>query len=356
LVLHYFQDLSYAEMAKALAVSEPAVRQRVSRALHHLQLALRSRGYSGNAVVLLLAAVAMDSSLAIPAGLPVAALALAESGAHSSLSLVLAGLLPNTAKTIALIVAVAGTALLWQTNPPPPSTAGAALITPPAQISAAELSRASSPVRFASTAPQMPRDPQMAAPFPVRQSGMTRNGARRAAPQNRAAPAERGAAPSPRPETSPPPVQRAAGDTPASTIAQEFAEAPETLEAILEGAPRLAWELREAELVPLKAAELYSGLLTQLLGLTQPQELRVAEFLVDHYTELADQRLAGRRPADFPTADWRAARQLEIEKAIAGIEAAVEGDAPVIRSVLTLAEEVEISPDIDAGGGTILGL
>ncbi|HYR58453.1 MAG TPA: RNA polymerase sigma factor, partial [Chthoniobacteraceae bacterium] len=53
LVLHYFQDLSYDEMARTLGVSEPAVRKRVSRALERLGAELRARGVAGNATVLL---------------------------------------------------------------------------------------------------------------------------------------------------------------------------------------------------------------------------------------------------------------------------------------------------------------
>ena len=47
-VLHYFQDLSYAEMAAVLGANEAAVRQRVSRALERLGRALRERGLAAD--------------------------------------------------------------------------------------------------------------------------------------------------------------------------------------------------------------------------------------------------------------------------------------------------------------------
>jgi hypothetical protein len=114
--------------------------------------------------------------------------------------------------------------------------------------------------------------------------------------------------------------------------------------------------LREAELFPLKAAELYAGLLTRLLGLNQPQQLRVEEFLAGHYAQLRERGIAGRRPADFPPAEWISAREVAREEAVIGIGTVIESDAPVIRTVLALGEEVDVSLEPDDGDGTIIDL
>ena len=353
LVLHYFQDLSYPEMAKTLALSEPAVRQRVSRALHHLELALRSRGCSGNAVVLLLAAVATQSGVAIPVGLPAGALMLAQSGASSSLPWFVSGLLSKSTKTIALILAGAGTALFWQTNPAAPRTADAASITSRAERTGGELTSEAGLVRFASRGQEAPA----AAPATSeagRQRGMVRQGARRPDPTG---PRARPVAALTSPDASTQSLEVAATrEAPSRAITREAAEAPEALEAMLEASPRLAWELREAELIPLHAAELYGGLLTQLLSLNEAQKVRVEEFLIGHYTQLGDRGIAGPRPADFPPADWRSAREAALADAVAGVEAAAEADAPVIKTVFTLPDELDALPGLDADDGTIIDL
>ena len=69
LVLHYFQDLGYPEMAARLGIAEPAARKRVSRGLSALELQLARRGVRGAATLLLAGAVAQQSAIAAPAGL-----------------------------------------------------------------------------------------------------------------------------------------------------------------------------------------------------------------------------------------------------------------------------------------------
>jgi RNA polymerase sigma factor (sigma-70 family) len=73
LLLHYFQDLSYVEMATALRVSEPAARKRVSRALQKLGALLREKGLGAPAS--LLAAAAIQTSFAAKTSLAAGALA-----------------------------------------------------------------------------------------------------------------------------------------------------------------------------------------------------------------------------------------------------------------------------------------
>lgn len=69
LVLHYFQDLGYPEMAARLGIAEPAARKRVSRGLSALEQQLARRGVRGAATLLLAGAVAQQSALGAPAGL-----------------------------------------------------------------------------------------------------------------------------------------------------------------------------------------------------------------------------------------------------------------------------------------------
>ena len=355
LVLHYFQDLSYPEMAKTLALSEPAVRQRVSRALHHLELVLRSRGYSGNAVVLLLAAVATHPGLAIPAGLSASALALAKSGASSSLPWFLSGLVPNSTKTAALVLAVAGTALLWETDPPASRTAAAAIV-PTMQTPGLELPNEPQPARLASTAPQG-QATQQTNSEPAFSSPAHQNAIRHAARAQVTKPVETAAArlggEKPRPASARP---TAPGNLPSEGVARELPEAAEALEARVPDFPRLAWELREAELLPRRAAELYTDLLTQLLELNHAQQLRVEEFLAGHYAQLRDRGIAGRRPPDFPQAEWIEARNIARDEAVTGIGDALESDPPIIKDILDAVDAVEVPFGVDAGDGPLLGL
>ena len=75
LLLRYFEDRSYEEVAVRLGLSETAARQRVSRGLRKLEEGLRRRGVGATSAALLTAAAAMQSQLTAQAGLATAALA-----------------------------------------------------------------------------------------------------------------------------------------------------------------------------------------------------------------------------------------------------------------------------------------
>ncbi|HEY2343266.1 MAG TPA: sigma-70 family RNA polymerase sigma factor [Chthoniobacteraceae bacterium] len=74
IVLHYFEDLSYAEIAARLGESEAALRKRSSRAVEQLGQYLRRRGVSASAAGLLVGAAATQASLPAQAGLAQTAL------------------------------------------------------------------------------------------------------------------------------------------------------------------------------------------------------------------------------------------------------------------------------------------
>jgi RNA polymerase sigma factor (sigma-70 family) len=116
LVLHYFQDLSYPEMAASLGISEAAARKRVSRALHAIGVLLRKRGM-GSPTALLAGAAALQASFTSQAS---AAGALAAPSAVSApFPLLLNALMSHLSVKIA--VCAAGLALLplayeWSAN------------------------------------------------------------------------------------------------------------------------------------------------------------------------------------------------------------------------------------------------
>ena len=109
-VMHHLQDRSYAEMAAALGLTEPAVRKRVSRGLQSLSSQLRSRGFGGSAASLLVGAAALQvgsSSVAVAATVATAA----------PLSLTLTTLMAHTAIKLAVVVTlVSAVPIVWQTQ------------------------------------------------------------------------------------------------------------------------------------------------------------------------------------------------------------------------------------------------
>ena len=129
LVLHYFQDLSYPEMARALSIEEAAARKRVSRALQSLETQLRRRGLGTSATALLTAAAAQQASVPAHAGL--AAAALSAIPAAAPLSIAIATLMSQTTLKVVCAAALIATplALEWKAN--------AALRTEIAQIRSA---------------------------------------------------------------------------------------------------------------------------------------------------------------------------------------------------------------------------
>jgi RNA polymerase sigma factor (sigma-70 family) len=115
LLLHYFEDRSYPDMAAALGLSEPAARKRVSRALEKLGAQLRRRGLHSAAVTLLTGAAAMQTGTVAAAG---SSLALATTGtAASSFTLTFSTFMAHTAVKIAavatLLVAIP---IAWQSR------------------------------------------------------------------------------------------------------------------------------------------------------------------------------------------------------------------------------------------------
>lgn len=117
LVLHYFEDRSYAEMAVTLRVSEAAARQRVSRGLRALGDRLRRRGIGASATAILTSGAALQTTMPAQAGL--AAAALSGSGVTSPAMLLFTTLMSHTPTKLA-VSAIALTALpvvfLQETN------------------------------------------------------------------------------------------------------------------------------------------------------------------------------------------------------------------------------------------------
>lgn len=115
LVLHFFQDLSYPEMARVLSIGEAAARKRVSRALQSLETQLRRRGLGASATAILTAATAQQAAAPAQAGLAAAALAALPA---APLSIVIATLMSQTtAKIVCAAVLIATPlALEWKAN------------------------------------------------------------------------------------------------------------------------------------------------------------------------------------------------------------------------------------------------
>lgn len=116
LVLHYFQDLTYPEMAGALRIEEAAARKRVSRALQSLETQLRRRGLRGSVAALLTAAAAQQAALPASAGLATAALATVP--AVAPLSTAVATFMSHSTLKIACAAALIATPLVleWKAN------------------------------------------------------------------------------------------------------------------------------------------------------------------------------------------------------------------------------------------------
>ncbi len=116
LILHYFEDRSYAEMATALGLQEAAVRKRVSRGLKSLSAQLRKRGFQGSAVAALMGAGAMQTGLVslTAAG---AAFTLPAAAGSSSFALTFATLMGNTVfKISAALVIASAIPIAWQSH------------------------------------------------------------------------------------------------------------------------------------------------------------------------------------------------------------------------------------------------
>lgn len=117
LLLHYFQDLSYSEMAAELRIGETAARKRVSRGLQKLGAALRKHGL-GSPKALLAGAAALQASQPASATLAVSTIA-GTSTVSTPLPLIFSAVMSHL--PIKIAVCTAGLALLplgyeWTAN------------------------------------------------------------------------------------------------------------------------------------------------------------------------------------------------------------------------------------------------
>jgi RNA polymerase sigma factor (sigma-70 family) len=104
LLLRYFEDRSYEEVAARLGLSEAAARQRVSRGLRKLEDCLRRRGVGATSAALLTAAVAFQAQVPARAGL--AAAALASNSATTPIALFITTVMSHTASKLAVATLV----------------------------------------------------------------------------------------------------------------------------------------------------------------------------------------------------------------------------------------------------------
>jgi len=96
IVMHYFQDLDYSEMANVLSLSEAATRKRMSQALADLGERLRKADGTNTAIKMLVGAVATQLALSPSPTLAASALATATP------SLIFSSLATMTAASITL--------------------------------------------------------------------------------------------------------------------------------------------------------------------------------------------------------------------------------------------------------------
>ena len=119
IVMHYFEDRGYSEMAGDLGLSEAATRKRMSRALEDLGRRLRRSGVATPAVQLLAGAVAVQAALTPTPSAAASALSAAggASSPVSSAGWILSSLTSASAlKTTAAVVVLSTIPLAWQWN------------------------------------------------------------------------------------------------------------------------------------------------------------------------------------------------------------------------------------------------
>lgn len=115
ILLHYFQDRSYAEMAADLGLNEAAVRKRVSRAVQTLGTRLQRRGSQVSAVATLTSAAAVQSTVPVQASLAGAVLAASAGGTSIPFMLTLTAMTTNTfIKATVITLALTAVPLAWQ--------------------------------------------------------------------------------------------------------------------------------------------------------------------------------------------------------------------------------------------------
>ena len=335
LVLRYFQDLSYPEIAFALELSEAIARKRLFSAVEHLGLRLRIRGIGGNVAALLAGAVAMQSLLLAPSGLAQAALAAAAAGAGSSAFLTVAAILSNaTVRTVALILAFGTLPLVWKVTTSVP--VGSA--SPPASIPAIR-------------PPPADRN-QTAAPAPL----LAKESVTDVLPSATPASLE---SPQPSYRFAPPAAaasfttaaQRPAG---ASRIQEWPSDRDGRVSAVgslpsgdasAQGEPgifvSLMTGLREVELRPPAAAAFFSDVLGEVLVLNPDERSQVQDTLNEQFQWLNGIRLAGPRPDPISELEWIAQRVPAITRVVEAVQETLPqaaADRHILTALFSLAD------------------
>ncbi|MHA3771354.1 sigma-70 family RNA polymerase sigma factor [Verrucomicrobiota bacterium sgz303538] len=391
IVLHYFQDLSYPEIAKVLGVNEPAVRQRVSRALERLGKRLREQGVTTNVVVLLLGAVAVQSTIAAPVGLASAAIATAAAGGGFSAYLLLTAFLSQGAiKTATVVLALAGMAAFWHEAPVlyrfiqpngegsefqisdasyatlAPVTTGASLTADVAPntagqpvadrvatqrqalgVAASQLNGkvAQTPATASRALQTVPSIPSLTSPPSIADlpSASPAKGLPKAAS---AKPGSNAPNSSPGDSASPSDPLPSDPDFHFPGVLGEIAE--------IGGLPAVVDELRRVELIPHEAAKLYGELLGDVLSLEPGKRTLVEGFLEDHFEQLNKNGIAGVRPPQIAEESWRVLRDASITDAVEGVGEILSDVAPdpkVIDGVFALVEK----PTSDGSTAAVVG-
>ncbi len=397
--MHFFQELSYSEMAAILSLKEAAVRKRVSRALQRLGENLRERGARQTAAALLAGAIAMQNTLVVPAGLAQAALAAAAAGGGSSAFLTLSAVMSKTVVKVA--AAVAAAAIVYTIWPSGTSDIAVGKVRTPVLNEALNESPVANAALAASQSGAGAVEQSVFA-LPASAGG----GARRPTGNLALRPLAAVAKPKPGQEepgrkpkrqvseeatmevartlgrrlgerikpaggviagtsvvqtdltqsagtpiipatVNPPPLQVPAG---LATLTPEVAD-------LLNELPILPDLLRELELVPSNAADFVSTLLNEALSLTPVENLRVRNILETHFVEKIVAGLAGARPEAIAESEWignRTAMLSETVTEVAEALPAASAVGDVVESVLTLADlpsQVENEPE---ASGTLL--
>jgi RNA polymerase sigma factor (sigma-70 family) len=339
IAMHYFQEISYIEMAVMLGAAEPAVRKRVSRALQRLGERLRERGVKQTAVAMLAGAVAIQNALVVPSGLAQAALALATAGGGASVFLTLTALFSKgIVKTAAMLAAasVIYTVCTIETPGRNEDAQPSALVATESRVDPAVDPLplpASSPSTFAQVLPSEAPDRTVGA----RRTAAPPNGATVLTPvaavatnpqrdlpparrvevaqnteQRRARPVVQGSpvfAPAIAPANAPSAITPAseALSNAALSLGENLLE-PGSVEMVianlLDEIPDLPEVLQQLELLPSEAADFYDSVLSEALVLTPVESSRVREVLEDHFVDRAIAGVAGPRPESIAEVDW----------------------------------------------------
>ena len=381
IALHYFQDLSYTEMAAVLGANEAAVRKRVSRALQRLGESLRERGVKQTAAALLAGALALQNSITAPAGLAQAALALAAAGGGASAFLTLTAVMSNAlVKTAAMI---AGAAIIysgWKVLAPhhdsAQNEAGLAATQPVAEqgmravaatvpVGASQNATAPdpgvpAPIAVQALPPAIRANPVQAlsavAPAadarratlsPEQRSEIAQNIGRRLSPT---AASRTPLMPSRFLPAAASPVVRIDPSQPSPDLVLaldrdplELGGADLIVSNLLSETPDLPQLLRELELLPSEVAEFYSSVLGEALALTPVESSKVKQVLERHFVERALAGLAGPRPENIAEPEWVENRTAIVSDAVTKVVEAT----PVAAAAPDLVEAVLRLPDHD---------